>query len=650
MKHLSKIVLFTVVILLHYNILGEHKRIIDSLINILPREISDTTRIKILNDIGGYLITDHDYVKAIYYLDKSEELSKQKEYYHGLCICLNRKGILYLNKNEYKNAKAYFNRALEFSKIIHDPKTTADIVANLGIVYSDEGDYSKALESYMQALKLRENIKDVNGTSRSMLSIANVFYLQGEYKKALEFYLEILKIPETIKNKSLHSNVLYNTGLIFMQLEDYNRAISYFYQCLKIDEEIGDRQGVALVMTNLGTVYSLQNNYNKALELILKGQEILTELGDKRSICETFGELGILYDSIRNKDKAIECFKKQLDIAKEIGSKINIKEAYHLISNHYEFNNNPKEALAFHKLFKQTEDSLKNEVSQKNIAELEAKFETQKKEKEIEMLKTEQALKEAENKRQKQLLFVSFFLAALLALAVFLLYNRRQIKKKSELEKKNFALEKNALSAQMDPHFIFNSLGSISGFISENDKEKAIEYLGVFSRLIRHNLEHSREQLVSVVQETQMLRSYLNLQQLRYNDQFNFEIEIDPSIEDSMAIPPMFVQPFVENAIIHGVIPKNEPGKIKIRFYAMNSEFIICEIEDDGIGKEESQKRKSTFNPAHKSLALKITEERMNIINSMNSEKIVLQMIDLNDKNKNTSGTMVKIKFPMDYV
>lgn len=647
-KYFFKIIFF-IFLFCQLHFFGRNEAIIDSLKQALKKTQQDTSRVKLLNDLGGYLIGDRNYGNAREYLLQSQSLSEKIDYKIGLYISLNRTGIAYLNEHNYSKALEFFSKALVVTKKINDKKGESDIISNMGIIYADQGQYAKALENYITALKIREGLKDSRATSGSMMSIANIYYLQEKYTEALDFYLKILEVKGIENDSYFYAEVLNNIGLAYQQIKNYPKAFTYFNATLKIDAEIGDKQGVAIAYANIGSLHYILGDYKKALELTGNGLTLLNELNDKKSVAETYGELGVIYDSLKQPENALDCFKKQLSISKEIGNKLNTRKAYLFFSNHYRLKHNYKEAYDYYRLYKTIEDSIKNETSLKAIAELEAKYETQNKEKEIELLKTEKQLQSAENTHQKQLIYGAFILAIVISLSLFLLYNRQQLKKKSLLEKKNFELERNALSAQMNPHFIFNSLGSISGFISENDKEKAIEYLGIFSRLIRHNLEQSREQLVSVIQEAQMLKSYLFLQQLRYNNKFNFSIDLDENMDASIAIPPMFIQPFIENAILHGVIPKEENGNILIKFYLVNDLQLVCEVHDDGIGKAESLSRKSAYN-THNSLAMTITEERMQIINSMHKEKIQISTNDVIDTNGLVSGTLVKLIFPVDYI
>ena len=155
----------------------------------------------------------------------------------------------------------------------------------------------------------------------------------------------------------------------------------------------------------------------------------------------------------------------------------------------------------------------------------------------------------------------------------FLFYNRNQLKKTLTLQKNLAEYEQKALHLQMNPHFVFNCLGSISSFIVQNGNDSAIKYLAKFSKLMRLTLEYSKESLIPVDKEIEGLQNYLELEQLRFNKVFDFKITKDNNIEDDMALPPLLIQPFVENAIIHGLIPKKEFGLFRMLLQDMGLIF-----------------------------------------------------------------------------
>jgi tetratricopeptide (TPR) repeat protein len=625
-------------------------RKIDSLIKLLSTTKTDSNRVKILNDIGGYMIRRPDKTKVVEYLLRADSLARSIGYLSGVLVANNRLGIYYQNRSENQKANEYFFRALDIAKQIGDKKGESDVISNIGISYCASGEYAKALDNYLEAYKIRKTLNDPNLVSSSLMSIGNIYYLQYKYDKALESYETVVKDSVNHPEQYFYAEALYNAGLTYVQLKDYEKAKAYFKRTLEIDNEIGDKQGVALAYSNIGSVYSTERNFPKALEFIQKAMTILVALDDKRSMAETYGEMGQVYDSLKQPKKAEECFTNMLSLAQEIQSLLNEKKAYHFLADHFSAQKDFKQAYDYFLGYKAAEDSINKVANLQTVAELQAKYETEKKAAEIEALKADQSLKESENKQKNLLIISTFTLIAILSITIFLFYNRNQLKKKNQLERKNYELERSALSAQMNPHFIFNSLASISGFVAENEKERAIEYLGVFSRLIRHNLEQSRESLISVKNEAQMLRSYLFLQQLRFNNKFEFEINVHDLVDDSMAIPPMFVQPFVENAVLHGVAHIEGKGMIRINFRKNSEETIECEVTDNGIGISESKRRKQSSNSFHNSLAMTITKERMEIMNAHDAGKIRIISDELTMEKHSETGTVVKLLFAIDHI
>lgn len=247
------------------------------------------------------------------------------------------------------------------------------------------------------------------------------------------------------------------------------------------------------------------------------------------------------------------------------------------------------------------------------------------------------------------------FRILLILLTIFLVYlviflRMRAIRKEHEVEKKYlefekqmFGLEQKALQLQMNPHFLFNSLNSIQSFIVNNDIDNAIHYLSKFSMLMRRTLANSRESYVSLRDEIQALRLYIDLEKLRFNEKFDYLLEIDPEIDESfIEIPPMILQPYVENAIIHGLMHKTETGHLLIQLN-MEDENIMVVIQDDGVGREKANEIRRESGIERKSRGMLITRERLEMLNQYTKDTYTVNVIDLTDENGNPSGTRVEI-------
>ena len=233
---------------------------------------------------------------------------------------------------------------------------------------------------------------------------------------------------------------------------------------------------------------------------------------------------------------------------------------------------------------------------------------------------------------------------------LFRIYNIKKIQRldferKVEMSK----IELKAMRSQMNPHFIFNSLNSIQHYIIHNKSDEATKYLSKFARLIRMILNNSDKPTVTVGEDIDTLRLYMELEQMRFEDKFEYDIVVDKSVDpDYDIMPPLLMQPYVENAILHGLNPKPEKGKLIIHIYSENN-FLICTITDNGIGREKSSEIKRTMpTKNHKSIGMKITEERLKILNEINASKLSVTITDLKNEQQVSEGTKVELFIPLN--
>ena len=211
------------------------------------------------------------------------------------------------------------------------------------------------------------------------------------------------------------------------------------------------------------------------------------------------------------------------------------------------------------------------------------------------------------------------------------------------MEKELLMLEQKALRLQMNPHFIFNALNSIQALVSSNDSKTARLYLAKFSKLMRQILDNSRRTSIPLENEIATLENYLAIEQFCNNHRFDYHIDYDDDLDvESIEIPPIIVQPFVENAIVHGVTQLDKKGKIIVRFF-IEKEVLICEVEDNGIGRSAAAKMKSQRDQQHKSTALLITQERLDTLNKKSVQPSI-SVRDLVDERGEPNGTCVRIR------
>jgi ligand-binding sensor domain-containing protein len=240
----------------------------------------------------------------------------------------------------------------------------------------------------------------------------------------------------------------------------------------------------------------------------------------------------------------------------------------------------------------------------------------------------------------------AFTLVLILAVAILLIRRRiKIIRKEAAFRQKISDTEMMALRAQMNPHFIFNSLNSIENFIMRNEKRLASDYLNKFARLIRMILENSRVNAVPVEKDMEALQLYVDLEQLRFNHKFDYKAAVSQALlQDNYRVPPMLIQPFVENAIVHGLANSDKSGLLLMVTVELQKDFIRYVVEDNGVGNAQAAAYKEKNRPGHQSLGLLITQERINIFNRQHNSGATLQLVDLYDDRQQPAGTRVEIK------
>ena len=242
--------------------------------------------------------------------------------------------------------------------------------------------------------------------------------------------------------------------------------------------------------------------------------------------------------------------------------------------------------------------------------------------------------------------FKSLMILLIAALAIFIIWRRiNVIKKEAAFKQKIAETQMQALRAQMNPHFIFNSLNSIENFIMQNEKRQASDYLNKFSRLIRNILDSSMNDLVPLLKDMEALQLYIDLEQLRFNHKFTYKVQVEPSLlHGDYRVPSLLIQPYVENAVVHGLANSNRNDLYLAINITLEDDHIKYTIEDNGIGREKSGEYRRYNKPHHKSVGLKISEDRIVMYNQTQGINGHAVITDLFDNNGIASGTRVEIK------
>jgi tetratricopeptide (TPR) repeat protein len=619
---------------------------IDSIKRVLRVTKIDTAKVNLYNKLADKFKESNPDSTGVY-ANKAALLSQKVKYNFGLASSFINSGNSNIILGNYKKALSYFQKAEKSFENQLNSNSEIDIkriqnglaraYASQGVVYSEQSNYFMSLEKYQKALKIYIANDQKNNIAKAYNNIGIVYKAQGNSQKALEFFQKALPIQHQIGEQS-EAVTLTNIGLIYFEKGDMSKSFLNYMDAKKLFEKNDNKRGFALLHNYLGDyAYKDGNDFKAGIEYNY-GLELYEAMQNKHGASLVLYNLGQMNYELKNYIEALKYAQKSLAYAKEVDVLDQTFHSEKLISEIYAAQNNPTKSLEHYKNYIVARDSITNQENNKKFVRAEMDFEYKKKE----------ALFAEQSKRQTQFTIFSI-LATLLVIGLILLaYNRMQVKKRLTLQKEVAEYEQKALHLQMNPHFVFNCLGSISSFIVQNGTDSALKYLSKFSKLMRLTLEYSKGALIPIDKEIESLQNYLELEQLRFHNKFIFNIKASDKVEFNMGIPPLLIQPFVENAILHGMVPKEGNGKIDVNFDVHNSQ-LICTITDDGIGLAKSKHLKENSVTAHKSMALEITKKRLEIMEATTSKSAQIDIKELITNNQ-ISGTCVTMQLPIQYI
>jgi len=409
----------------------------------IEKETGDNKSIAaILNNLGIICSNLNDYNKALEYYLESLQIYEEVDDKKFIAITLNNIGNVYEDLSNYDKALEYHFKSLKIREEIGDKNNVANCVNNIGIIYDALGNYEKALEYYLKSLQIYEEIKDKKFIAITLNNIGTVYKNLGNYDKALEYHLKSLKIREEIGDKNGVANCVNNIGIIYDALGNYEKALEYYLKSLKIFEEISDEKSIAASFNNIGNVYCSLDNYNKALEYLLKSITIKEEIGDKFGVANSSNNIGSLYLKLQNYDKAVLFLEKGLKLAQEIEADNILQESYIYLSELYSAKNNFQKALSYHILYSFVKNRIFNEESDKHIAEMQTKYETEKKEKEITLLQKDNEIQRLKVDRQKLVQIRLLFIVLIIVILWFFIFYHYKSKQKLNKELKRLVAER----------------------------------------------------------------------------------------------------------------------------------------------------------------------------------------------------------------
>jgi tetratricopeptide (TPR) repeat protein len=611
-------------------------------------KMKSSEKIDTLSNLSKYFYSSNP-DKAIEYGMLAVEFAEKKKDINKKAYNLRNIGLAFFIKGERKKALEYFKNSYELYETLENKKKILLLKSNIGMVYYKLGEYDKSIGVLLEAEKIFDELPTDDLDTNTLINAADNFTKTGQtylriknYSKSLYYHNKAMEIYDMLNYYNEIALTYNNIGNVYFRRNIFDTAKINYQKALTIYESENNVTGLAHTFGSIGNIYWIDENYDSAAYWIKKSLSNYKKAKNITGIAAMLNNLGGLYVHLKEYEKSKQMLDESLELARAINSKIRVQQTFLALSDLYEATGEYKKSRNYLLRYSEIKDTIYNENSSRQIAEMQTKYETEKKEKEIQI----QSLK-LEN-RDRLFIFIGVFIL-FITLLVILLFNRYKLKQRNfqnELEKSNLEIEQKLLRSQMNPHFIFNSLNSIKSFIIENEPDSAEIYLGKFAKLMRYILDNSRESFIPVEDEINTLQLYMELERVRFSNKFDFKINIEPEIDvERTYISPMFIQPFVENSILHGVTKKTNKGNINLNLIKEGN-IIKCLIVDDGVGRERSQKLKNQ--QTRKSLGMQLIKERLGLINKQIAETISVDIIDLKDENGNASGTKVELNIPFE--
>lgn len=573
----------------------------------------------------------------------------------------------------YRKSQGYFQKA-------GDKAGELEVTTWMCMDHENEGKYEEGFDYCDKCIQLSKFITPKSSSWErelpiySIISMSELYATAGDYQTALDYLRQSERYH--IEQKAGWS-VALEMSKVFCQLKQYDSALHYWNQWKKASK-LNAAGNLAYGNTILGQVYLETGKENEALKLLeesistFKKWQIETGRVTQSLFIRPSILIAKVYVKKKNWSAALKYATEGFDIARKEKLNPSIIEGHELLSVIYHALGKDDKAYANLLQYTILKDSIINRQFLWRLSSYKKEAEAKKKKAEIELLNKDNQIKDEQLKQEN--LFRNFLIAGLIGLVfiTILIFRTFSLKRKNEnlkhaqleddlkvkllesqkheaeLRQQASELEMQALRAQMNPHFIFNCLSSINRFILKNESEAASDYLTRFSRLIRLVLSNSKRPLVFLEDELEMLRLYIEMERLRFKNSFDFNIIFKNEIDTSaIPIPPLLLQPFVENAIWHGLMNKDGHGQLDIAF-AYDDSILTCTIIDNGVGRIKAEELKSKKDVKGKSMGLQITAERLAKLNKQNKQDTFFTVKDLYDDDGHAAGTEVVLTIRLE--
>jgi two-component system LytT family sensor kinase len=556
------------------------------------------------NQLYDFQASNKYYLKAIGLVEERGAVRQQASAYidyAGLCI----------NRNQMERAMRLLDKADRLLSAFPDDQLKARLTCREGYVQLHYSNFSKAIELLLQAdkqisqLQPALNYMDYYFLTLIHSGLGKIYERNNDWEKMVNAYRKVADMCESLGMRTRLSWHYLNMGNGYLAMNNYPLAETFFRKAIA-EEDDSSEQARASAYANLGYIQAQGQQYKKALDMFDTAEELFRQHSpdDYYNFTNLERWRAQVYLEMGDTGEVMERFLEAHKYAKKSNDPKQISSIFKEIASFHADIGDYKNAYDYQVLYDKFSEQYQLEVNSRKAMELEVMYEAEKKKKEAELLRLQAT-----------------------------------------------QLQLKALRAQMNPHFMYNALNAIQHYITSNEVKNAAKYLAKFAKLMRQSLEYSEMEIISLEKELEFLEDYLTINaKLRFEDRLKFEIQVDDEIEeDILGVPTMIIQPYVENAIEHGLRTRRN-GMISVSFRPLTEDSLLCVVEDNGIGREAAQKvrEKDVALENQRSWGTSITRRRLEILNQEKDASWYVNIIDLKDPETNEpAGTRVEVRIPI---
>lgn len=529
-------------------------------------------------------------------------------------------------QREYAKAEDYLNRAKKLYEKLKNKEKIAYIDREIAKIQELQNKLPEAILSYNAASKIStDKVQSAINTNDAQRLINNS---NPQIKST--YIQQNIDLLEKSSNKNERINAYQQMAEANLQMDKKEEAISNLGYALK---ETKKPEEVIKINKDLANIYAADNQPKKVIDINKELVKVAEKTNDSKIQVEQLQSLSKAYFEGHDTAQGIASLQEAYNLAMEEGHTMDAKKSIELLANQYKKENNPKKALELYSDFMNRLET----VIKADSSFMDARLFLLNEDK-IKQLERERLLNEQLIKKKNILNYV--LIALIILILTFLIFTIRALYS-IKIKNKKIALQ--SLRREMNPHFIFNSLNSINHFIAQNNELEANKYLSSYSKLMRNMMENSNKDFITLATEMEQMKEYLDLEHMRFQDKFSYQINVDNSLDtESVLVPNMLIQPQLENAIWHGLRYTESNGLLVLSVNEFENKLIV-KIEDNGIGLKKSQELKTKHQKIHQSRGLNNTLERIGLLNNLYKSNI---SIDITEKTGDETGVIVMLQFP----